>query len=60
MVGEWACKPNAISTSRLAGVTTMLLRISLRATERKPALGLDFFFVLHGLCPVKQAQSLHC
>ena len=46
-------KPNLISTSHLAGVTTLLLRISLRAAQHKSALGLKFFSVLHGLPPVK-------
>jgi hypothetical protein len=46
-------RPNLISTSRLADATTLLLRISLRTTERKSVLGLDFFSVSHGLPPVK-------
>jgi hypothetical protein len=48
---------NLISTSHLAGVTTLLLRTSLRAAERKSALGLEFFSVLHGLPPVKTTQK---
>ena len=31
----------------------MLLRISLRATERKSALALKFFSTLHGFIPLK-------
>lgn len=40
-----------ISTSHLAGVTTLLLRTSSRAAAHKSARGLDFFSVLHGLPP---------
>jgi hypothetical protein len=45
--------PNLISTSHLASVTILLMRISLRAAKHKSALRLDFFSVLHGLLPVK-------
>ena len=46
-------RPKLISTSHLAGVTTLPRRISLRAAEHKSALGLEFFSVLHGFPPVK-------
>ena len=42
---------NVISTSHLAGVTTLLLRIKLRAAGHKSALVLEFFSVSHGLLP---------
>lgn len=48
---------NVISTSRLTGVTTILLRISLLTTERKFLPGLVFFLCLAWFAPCKNSPK---